>query len=70
MAADSTMLPDTLKEFYEWGSTNGKTFDCFVFGCATSTIGATDWFGVSTTMLVATVISIQTLVFIQKLLDE
>jgi hypothetical protein len=37
--------------------TDGEALDGFVFGCAASTVGATDWLGVSTTMLVATVIS-------------
>jgi hypothetical protein len=39
------------------GYTDGEAFDCFVFGSATSTVGATDGFGVSTTMFVTTVIS-------------
>ena len=36
--------------------TDSEAFDCLVLGSATGTVGAADWFGVATTMLVTTII--------------
>jgi len=41
------------------GHTNGEAFDGFVLWSATGTVGATDEFGVSTTMFVSAVVSAQ-----------
>jgi hypothetical protein len=36
--------------------TDSEAFDCLVLGSTAGTVGAADWFGVATTMLVTTVI--------------
>jgi hypothetical protein len=37
--------------------TNSEALDGFVLGSAAGAVGAADWFGVATAMLVATVVS-------------
>jgi hypothetical protein len=39
------------------GITDSEAFDCFVFGSATSTVGAANGFCMATTMFITTVVS-------------